>query len=92
MPGFPIDTVLLRTQGQQDKTDRHGVEMIRLFAAMNEQWKSLLAGSGPLRAADVTFERELRLNLGGGVTAQLLHFGAAHTRGDELIFVEPDER
>jgi glyoxylase-like metal-dependent hydrolase (beta-lactamase superfamily II) len=31
------------------------------------------------------------LNLGGGVTARLLWFGAAHTKGDELIFVDPDK-
>jgi glyoxylase-like metal-dependent hydrolase (beta-lactamase superfamily II) len=26
----------------------------------------------------------------GGVTARLLWFGGAHTKGDELTFVEPD--
>ena len=33
----------------------------------------------------------MRLNLGGGVTARLLYFGAAHTKGDELVFVDPDK-
>jgi glyoxylase-like metal-dependent hydrolase (beta-lactamase superfamily II) len=31
------------------------------------------------------------LNLGGGITARLLWFGAAHTKGDELVFVDPDK-
>src|SRR5204862_6811878 len=37
----------------------------------------------------VIFDREARLDL-GGVTARLMWLGAAHTRGDELTFVEPD--
>ena len=42
-----------------------------------------------LRAPDITFENEARLDL-GGATARLLWFGGAHTKGDELVFVEPD--
>lgn len=87
--GFPRETLLIRDQVQQDEMDRHGEEMIRWFAGRNEQWKSLLSGE-QLRSPDMTFEREARLNLGGGVTARLLWFGAAHTKGDELIFVDPD--
>src|SRR6185312_9057886 len=41
------------------------------------------------RPADITFENEARLDL-GGVSARLLWFGGAHTKGDELTFVEPD--
>jgi glyoxylase-like metal-dependent hydrolase (beta-lactamase superfamily II) len=88
--GFPPGTILIRDQVQQDEMDHHGEEMIQMFSRRNGQWKSLLSGE-QLRAPDVTFERELRLNLGGGVTARLLWFGAAHTRGDELVFVEPDK-
>ena len=44
-----------------------------------------------LRAPDKTFDKELKLDLGGGVTARLLWFGGAHTKGDELTFVEPDK-
>jgi len=88
--GFPPGTILIRDQVQQDEMDHHGEEMIQMFSRRNRQWKSLLAGE-QLRAPDVTFEHELRLNLGGGVTARLLWFGAAHTKGDELVFVEPDK-
>jgi glyoxylase-like metal-dependent hydrolase (beta-lactamase superfamily II) len=42
-----------------------------------------------LRAPDVTFNQEATVDL-GGVTARLLWFGGAHTKGDELTFVEPD--
>jgi len=37
----------------------------------------------------VVFDREAKLDL-GGVTARLMWLGAAHTRGDEVTFVEPD--
>jgi glyoxylase-like metal-dependent hydrolase (beta-lactamase superfamily II) len=70
--------------------DSHGEDMIRMFASRDEFWKSLLAGE-QLRAPDEIVERELRLNLSGGVTARLLWLGAAHTKGDELIFVDPDK-
>lgn len=88
--GFPPDTVLIRDQVQQDEMDRHGEEMIQMFAGRKDFWKSLLQGE-QLRAQDETFDRELRLNLGGGVIARLLWFGAAHTKGDELVFVDPDK-
>src|SRR5207302_6464669 len=52
------------------------------------QQKALLA-SVTLRAHDMTFESEAKLDL-GGVTARLLWFGGAHTKGDELTFIEPD--
>ena len=88
--GFPPDTVLIRDQVQQDEMDRHGEEMIQMFAGRKDFWKSLLQGE-QLRAPDETFDRELSLNLGGGVIARLLWFGAAHTKGDELVFVDPDK-
>ncbi len=42
-----------------------------------------------LRKPDIVFDREMKLDL-GGVTARLFWFGAAHTKGDELIMVEED--
>jgi glyoxylase-like metal-dependent hydrolase (beta-lactamase superfamily II) len=55
---------------------------------MSAQNKELLAGVS-LRAPDVTFDKEATVDL-GGVTVRLLWFGEAHTKGDELTFVEPD--
>ncbi len=89
--GFPPGTLLIRNQAQQEEMDRHGEEMIRLFSVLNEQWKEWLAGGELLRAPDMIFEREARLNLGGGVIARLLYLGPAHTLGDELVFVDPDK-
>jgi glyoxylase-like metal-dependent hydrolase (beta-lactamase superfamily II) len=89
-PGFPADTILIRDKVQQDEMEQHGEEMIQLFASRNEQQRELLAGV-KLRPPDETFDKERRLDLGGGVTARLLWFGEAHTKGDELTFVEPDK-
>jgi len=59
-----------------------------MFSGFSAQNKELLAGV-VLRPPDVTFNEEVTIDL-GGVTARLLWFGGAHTKGDELTFVEPD--
>jgi glyoxylase-like metal-dependent hydrolase (beta-lactamase superfamily II) len=41
------------------------------------------------RPPDVLFDREAKLDL-GGVTARMFWIGPAHTKGDELTFVEED--
>jgi glyoxylase-like metal-dependent hydrolase (beta-lactamase superfamily II) len=87
--GFPPSTVLIRDKVQQDEMEKHGMEMIQLFASRDEQQKQLLSDV-KLRSPDEIFDREKKLDLGGGVTARLLWFGGAHTKGDELIFIEPD--
>jgi glyoxylase-like metal-dependent hydrolase (beta-lactamase superfamily II) len=89
-PGFPAGTILIRDKVQQDEMDQHGVEMINMFAGRSDQQKELLANV-KLRPPDETFDRERTLDLGGGVRARLLWFGGAHTKGDELTFVEPDK-
>src|SRR5579864_5050209 len=86
--GFPAETILIRPAVQQEEADKGAAAMIARFSTMSEQNRELLAGV-KLRAPDMVFDTEAKLDL-GGVTARLLWFGAGHTRGDELIFVEPD--
>jgi len=86
--GFPSGTILIRNAIQQREMELHGKEMIDLFAGRSAQYKDMLANAAP-RTPDITFEQEAQLEL-GGVTARLLWFGGAHTKGDELTFVEPD--
>jgi glyoxylase-like metal-dependent hydrolase (beta-lactamase superfamily II) len=85
---FPANTILIRPSAQQDEIDRRGAEYIDLFSSRSAQNKELLQGV-KLRQADIVFEREAKLDL-GGVTARLFWWGAAHTKGDELIFVPED--
>jgi glyoxylase-like metal-dependent hydrolase (beta-lactamase superfamily II) len=87
-PGFPPGTILIRDAVQQQEMEKHGQEMIDMFSSRSAQNKELLTGV-VLRAPDVTFNQEATVDL-GGVSARLLWFGGAHTKGDELTFVEPD--
>jgi glyoxylase-like metal-dependent hydrolase (beta-lactamase superfamily II) len=87
-PGFPVGTILIRDAVQQQEMEKHGQEMLNMFSGFSGQNKELLAGV-VLRPPDVTFNEEATVDL-GGVTARLLWFGGAHTKGDELTFVEPD--
>ena len=87
-PGFPPATILIRDAVQQQEMEKHGQEMMNMFSGFSAQNKELLAGV-VLRPPDMTFNEEVTIDL-GGVTARLLWFGGAHTKGDELTFVEPD--
>jgi glyoxylase-like metal-dependent hydrolase (beta-lactamase superfamily II) len=85
---FPPNTVLIRNKAQQDDVDQHGAEYLDLFSSRSASSKELLAGV-KFRPPDILFDREIKLDL-GGVTARLFWLGPAHTKGDELIFVEGD--
>jgi glyoxylase-like metal-dependent hydrolase (beta-lactamase superfamily II) len=87
--GFPKETILIRPAVQQQELVEHGDELLTLFRRLSPEYAKLLEGVGKLRTPDVVFDSELKLDL-GGVTARLLWFGAGHTKGDELILVEPD--
>jgi glyoxylase-like metal-dependent hydrolase (beta-lactamase superfamily II) len=86
--GFPPGTILIRNRVQQDEMNAHGQEMVDLFASRSPQQKELLHNA-TLPTPDVIFDAEAKVDL-GGVTARLIWFGEAHTKGDELTFVEPD--
>jgi glyoxylase-like metal-dependent hydrolase (beta-lactamase superfamily II) len=86
--GFPPNTVLIRDAVQQQEMEQHGAEMVAMFSSRSAQNKELLADA-TLRSPDIIFDTEAKLDL-GGVTVRLLWFGGAHTKGDELTFVEPD--
>jgi glyoxylase-like metal-dependent hydrolase (beta-lactamase superfamily II) len=87
-PGFPPGTILIRDAVQQQEMEKHGQEMIDMISQRDAKNKELLAGV-VLRSPDVIFNEEATVDL-GGVTVRLLWFGGAHTKGDELTFIEPD--
>jgi glyoxylase-like metal-dependent hydrolase (beta-lactamase superfamily II) len=88
--GFPPGTTLIRDRVQQQEMDAHFREMVKMFAARSAQQRDLLS-SVVMRRPDIVYDSLYRLDLGGGVTVRLLWFGAAHTKGDELIFIDPDK-
>ena len=86
--GFPVQTTVIRNRAQQDELEANGARMDALFASRSAPMKTLLKGDIPLRA-DILFDRGLDLDL-GGVHALLRYYGAAHTQGDEIIFIPED--
>jgi glyoxylase-like metal-dependent hydrolase (beta-lactamase superfamily II) len=85
---FPANTVILRLALQQDEMNKRVGAHLEAFRNMSAQNKDLLQDV-KFRRADILFDREMKLDL-GGVTARLFWLGAAHTKGDMLIFVEED--
>ena len=87
--GFPPGTILIRDAVQQQELGKDGQVLTNLFHGMSAENEELLTGV-VLRSPDVLFDKEVTLDLGGGVAARLLWLGGAHTRGDELTLIEPD--
>jgi glyoxylase-like metal-dependent hydrolase (beta-lactamase superfamily II) len=85
---FPAETIIIRPAVQQEEVEKSLAGMIARFSTFSAQNREVLADA-KVRAPDMVFGTEATLDL-GGVTARLLWFGAAHTKGDEVIFVEPD--
>ncbi len=85
---FPERTVLIRPVLQQEEMNARNPRFLQMFSGRSAQMKELLTGVA-FRNPDITFEKELKLEL-GGVTARLMWTGGGHTKGDQLIFVEPD--
>jgi glyoxylase-like metal-dependent hydrolase (beta-lactamase superfamily II) len=86
--GFPPNTIIIRNAVQQQEVEKSGKEMIDVFSGRSAQWKDLLANA-TFRTPDIVFDSEAKVDL-GGVTVRNLWFGGAHTKGDQLMFVEPD--
>jgi glyoxylase-like metal-dependent hydrolase (beta-lactamase superfamily II) len=80
---------VIRPRAQQAELEAEGPKVMDLFRGRSEEDKALLADAR-IRPANTLFDKDYRLDLGGGVVARLYWFGAAHTAGDELIMVEPD--
>jgi glyoxylase-like metal-dependent hydrolase (beta-lactamase superfamily II) len=85
---FPASTIIIRNSAQQDEMNQGVAAHIEVFKKMSAQNLDLLQDV-KFRAPDVVFDREAKVDL-GGVTARLFWLGPAHTKGDELIFVEED--
>jgi glyoxylase-like metal-dependent hydrolase (beta-lactamase superfamily II) len=87
--GFPATVKVIRSKDQVDEIAASGLEMAKRFAGFSPLHAELLQGAD-FRKADIVFEKEHRLDL-GGVTVRFLAMGYNHTRGDTATFVEPDK-
>lgn len=85
---FPASTIIIRNKAQQDEMEKGVAAHMEAFKKMSAQNFDLLQNV-KFRPPDVVFDREAKLDL-GGVTARLFWVGPAHTKGDELIYIEED--
>jgi glyoxylase-like metal-dependent hydrolase (beta-lactamase superfamily II) len=85
---FPADTQMLRSRDQQKDIEEFGLQLAKTFSGRSPFVAELLKDA-QFRPADVVFDREYSLDL-GGVIVRLIPMGANHTRGDTAFFVEPD--
>jgi glyoxylase-like metal-dependent hydrolase (beta-lactamase superfamily II) len=85
---FPASAIIIRNSVQQEEMTKSVGAHMEAFRKMSAQNLDLLQ-SVKFRPPDLVFDREAKLDL-GGVTARLFWVGPAHTKGDELIFVEED--
>ena len=85
---FPDTATIVRARAQQRDIDELGADMLARFRGFTPRVSELLRGAR-YRPADVLFDREHELDL-GGVRVRLLALGPTHTRGDTMAFVEGD--
>ena len=85
---FPPSAKYVNAKQQEADFDEGGMRQVQAFAGRTPLTAELLSGASR-RAADVTFDKEHVLDL-GGVRVRLLMVGPTHTKGDTVAFVEGD--
>lgn len=85
---FPPETKMLRSADQQKDIAEFGLQMAKTFSGRSPFIAELLKDAD-FRRADISFEREHVVDL-GGVRVRAMAMGANHTRGDTVFLVEPD--
>jgi glyoxylase-like metal-dependent hydrolase (beta-lactamase superfamily II) len=86
---FPQGTRMIRACTQVQDIEEFDLELARTFSKRSPVIADLLAGA-TYRKADIVFDREHRLDL-GGVRVRLQAVGPTHTRGDTIAWVEDDQ-
>jgi len=85
---FPPTAKYIDSNVQEAEFAENGMQMVKLFAGRSPLTAELLSDAAR-RPADITFDREYRLDL-GGLAVRFLVVGPTHTRGDTGFFVEGD--
>ena len=84
---FPSDSRLIRSKDQlADIAAGAGMNLVPVFAARSALNRELLAGAKH-READIVFESEYTLDL-GGLQARIRSMGTNHTHGDTVVLVD----
>ncbi|MEO7271234.1 MAG: MBL fold metallo-hydrolase [Vicinamibacterales bacterium] len=85
---FPATAKYVNSTTQESEFEASGAGMIKTFSGRSPLTAELLSDA-VRRPADVTFDRDYTLDL-GGVRVRFLVVGPTHTRGDTGLFVEGD--
>lgn len=85
---FPATAKYVNSKVQEAEFDESGMQMVSMFAKRSPLTAEILKDAAR-RPADVTFDREHALDL-GGVRVRFMVVGPTHTRGDTGVFVEGD--
>jgi glyoxylase-like metal-dependent hydrolase (beta-lactamase superfamily II) len=82
---FPPGTTIIYPMAQKAELLEKGADIVSMFKGFSPEIADLLK---PVRITmpNVTFTEEAEVDL-GDVSVQLLHWGPAHTRGDEFVFL-----
>ena len=82
---FPPETTIIYPKAQKEELFRKGEAMIERFSGDGPEFARLLEDV-KIVSPDVTYSSGVEIDL-GGTLVQLLHFGAAHTLGDNFVFL-----
>ena len=85
---FPASAKYINSRTQEAEFAESGMAMVQLFAGRSPVQADLLKDA-QRRTADVLFDKDYLLDL-GGVRVRFLVVGPTHTKGDTGIFVEGD--
>jgi glyoxylase-like metal-dependent hydrolase (beta-lactamase superfamily II) len=86
--GFPATAKYINSTIQEEEFAAGGAPQIKQFSGFSPMAAELLKDASG-RKADITFDRNYTLDL-GGVRVRFLVVGPTHTRGDTGFFVEGD--
>jgi glyoxylase-like metal-dependent hydrolase (beta-lactamase superfamily II) len=86
---FPPSAKYINSTAQEQEFAESGMSMVRAFSGRSPRTAEILKDAAR-RPADITFDREYTLDLGGGVVVHFVVVGPAHTRADTGFFVDGD--
>jgi len=86
---FPPSAKYVNSRTQEAEFAEGGMQMVQLFASRSATNADFLKDAAP-RKADVLFDKDYTLDL-GGVRVRFLLVGPTHTKGDTVFFVEGDD-
>jgi glyoxylase-like metal-dependent hydrolase (beta-lactamase superfamily II) len=86
---FPPNTIWMVPAAQKADIAESTKSYISSFMSRSADLTAALKDV-KLRDPDVIFDRDAKVDLGGGVTVHLIWYGPARTNGDIVVFVEPD--